>query len=251
TEMQFSSLARLLDKISELADLINRNGADVEKVSGISRDISEKAAVGGESLRGMNESISRIATRSDEMTNIVGIINDISDRINLLSLNAAIEAARAGESGRGFAVVADEISKLADQTATSIKDIDRLIRDTGSEVKSGLTTIEEATATIGAIIEGVGSIKDMTDVLAESTRRQGDVKAAVETEAANVKMRSDEMKVAAEEQKRAMDEVMKSITSINELTQVNASGAEEMTANAERVEQMASSLRSDIGFFKL
>ncbi|MGL4369341.1 MAG: hypothetical protein ACRCUT_06695, partial [Spirochaetota bacterium] len=56
TEMQFSSLARLLEKISELADLINRNGADVEKVSGISRDISEKAAVGGESLRGMNES---------------------------------------------------------------------------------------------------------------------------------------------------------------------------------------------------
>ena len=81
----------------------------------------------------MNVSITNITESSQQVTDIISIIDDISDKINLLSLNAAIEAARAGEAGRGFAVVADEISKLADQTAASINDIDSLIRKNNNE----------------------------------------------------------------------------------------------------------------------
>ncbi len=251
TDSQFASLEKLLAQIGELANLINGSSADVEKANTISRDISEKATEGSRSLSAMNESISRIAARSGEMISIVGIINDISDRINLLSLNAAIEAARAGDSGRGFAVVADEISKLADQTAVSIKEIDRLIKDTNGEIDGGLSTIENTTHSIGSIIAGVGTIKTMMDTVAGSMNRQREVKGVVETEATDVKSRSEEMRMAAEEQNKAMDEVMKSITIINELTQENAEGSEQITVHAEKVKHLAESLKNDIGFFKL
>ncbi len=251
TDSQFASLEKLLEQIGKLANLINGSSADVNNANNISRDISLKATEGSRSLGAMNESISRIAARSSEMINIVGIINDISDRINLLSLNAAIEAARAGDSGRGFAVVADEISKLADQTAVSIKEIDRLIQDTNGEIEGGLSTIENTTKSIGSIIDGVGSINTMMDTVAGSMNLQREVKGIVESEATDVKKRSEEMRVAAEEQERAMDEVMKSITSINELTQENASGSNEMTEHSQKVKQLAEALKSDIGFFKL
>lgn len=251
TDSQFESLEKLLAQIAGLAQLINGSSSDVENANNISRDISDKASEGSRSLGAMNESISRIASRSGEMINIVGIINDISDRINLLSLNAAIEAARAGDSGRGFAVVADEISKLADQTAVSIKEIDRLIRDTNVEISGGLSTIENTTDSIGSIISGVEEINTMMDTVAASMNRQRQVKAIVETEATEVKTRSEEMKIAAEEQNRAMDEVMKSITIINQLTQENAEGSEQITVHAQEVKQLAESLKHDIGFFKL
>jgi methyl-accepting chemotaxis protein len=106
----------------------------------------------------MDDGMKKIGASSGEMTGIVEIINSISDQINLLSLNAAIEAARAGDAGRGFAVVADAISKLADQTATSIKDIDGLIRANTEEIERGISNARTTIETISGIIEGVESI---------------------------------------------------------------------------------------------
>ena len=94
------------------------------------------------------------------MQNIVGIINDISDKINLLSLNAAIEAARAGDAGRGFAVVADEISKLADQTAHSIKEISDLIQENETEISRGTENVRASVEMISQIISGVNVISE-------------------------------------------------------------------------------------------
>ena len=115
--------------------IILEMGQKTRDTSSLTESISDQARTGSKSLEDMNESITKISASSGEVKNIIGIINDISDKINLLSLNAAIEAARAGEAGRGFAVVADEISKLADQTAQSIKGISDLIRENDSEIK--------------------------------------------------------------------------------------------------------------------
>ena len=182
----------------------------------------------------MNQSMSKIGESSKEMSNIVDIINSISDQINLLSLNAAIEAARAGDAGRGFAVVADEISKLADQTATSISDINRLIKANDDEIQKGLRSVSDTVENTSIIIKGVASIRDMISAVYDIMKKQLDTSRSVTATADEVKESASEIRTATEEQKTAVVEIVKSISIINELTQANA-GAEEMSANAEEL----------------
>lgn len=211
--------------------------------------IADKAKSGETSLNSMDTSIQKIGKSSGEVTNIVQIINDISDKINLLSLNAAIEAARAGDSGRGFAVVADEISKLADQTATSIKDIDRLIKANDVEIKNGLINVKSTVDIISVIIDGVGDISTMMHSISDAMSEQVGINEKANSEMMQVKDRSDEIKHSSEEQKIATEEIAKSITDISHITQTTASGAEEMTANAEEIAGMADRLKARVDYF--
>ena len=96
TGNQFEGLASLVGKIDELSEIINRMSERVRETVSVTDSISKQAIAGGDSLKSMEASIVKISNSSEEMTDIVGIINDISDQINLLSLNASIEAARAG-----------------------------------------------------------------------------------------------------------------------------------------------------------
>jgi methyl-accepting chemotaxis protein len=195
--------------------------------------------------------MSTITGSSQDMMNIVKIINDISDQINLLSLNAAIEAARAGEAGRGFAVVADEISKLADQTAQSIKDIDRLIKQNSAEIIKGKGSIDTTTETIHGVTEGISSMAEMIHRISASMSGQMNVYSEIQSQATNVKNRSEEITNAMEEQKIGIKEISQSITSINELTQSNAAGVEEMTGSSENVSLLAENLKKELDYFKV
>jgi len=251
TEAQFESLNLLIGEIRKLADSINDVAMKIGETADISGDISVKARTGDESLRHMNQAMARITESSMQMTGIVKIITDISEQINLLSLNAAIEAARAGESGRGFAVVADEISKLADETASSIKEIDRLIKANNEEITRGSANIVATIEVISKIIEGVNLVGERLSGLSVQMKDQMRIKDGVNAETDRVRMHSDDIKQSTEEQKKAMGEIVTSITHISELTQINASGAEEMSANSESVEVMAESLKRAIDFFKI
>jgi len=248
---QSAILTALNAEIMNLDGSITEIDSQIKETVELSGSISLRARSGEESLRNMNDSMKSITESSNQMTAIVGIINDISDQINLLSLNAAIEAARAGDSGRGFAVVADEISKLADQTAQSIKEIDRFIKINNDEIIRGTASIAQTSEIIQSIINGVGEISAWMKDISEKMRKQLDIKERVTTEASSVAGQSEIIHSATEEQKKAMEEIVKSITAINELTQVNAAGAEEMTANAESVEHMADELKGGIDFFKI
>lgn len=94
------------------------------------------------------------------MSNFIDIINDIADKVNLLSLNAAIEAARAGEYGRGFAVVADEISKLADATTMNSKEIARIISENHTLIDNSSAVIDTSVGMINNMNSAVVKIKD-------------------------------------------------------------------------------------------
>jgi methyl-accepting chemotaxis protein len=248
--VQFQNISSLMGNITELSLEINDMGDKVQMTSKLSDTISSHAKDGENSLKEMNSSMGSIYSRSGEMTGIVGIINDISEQINLLSLNAAIEAARAGETGRGFAVVADEISKLADETASSIKSIDNLIKGNNDEMSRGMRIVNSTVETISDIIEGVSETTRMMGAIYESMRKQLDSNTAVNSRADDVKVRSDEIKIATEEQKTAFGEIVKSISNINELTQANASGAEQMSASTQGLGDIAENLRKEMEIFK-
>ncbi|MBN2161131.1 MAG: hypothetical protein JW807_17220 [Spirochaetes bacterium] len=247
---QFEGITQLLSQIKDLDRSINETSSMIRETADVSDRISEKAREGEQSLTGMNNAMTLIIQSSDEMMGIIKIINDISERINLLALNAAIEAARAGDAGRGFAVVADEISKLADQTATSIKDIDRLIKTNTEQIQNGMSNIGYAAHNIGAIIEGVTTITSRMGTLTENIKGQVAIKNSVSTEGDAAQKRSDQIRIATDEQKIAMEEIVKSITKINELTQSIAAGTEQMTANLKGIEQMAETLKASIEYFK-
>lgn len=241
---QYQRMQGLLDRIRVLSETILDMGTTIGMALNATRDITGFAKDGEDSLNSMNESMQKINSSSNEMTNIVGIINDISDRINLLSLNAAIEAARAGDAGRGFAVVADEISKLADQTSASIKEIESHIKLNNNEINRGAVTVKSAVSTISRIIDGVNSINIMIDEMSARMDKQQNLNLQVNSEAENAINRSDEMRMATEEQKVAVTEITRSISNVNQLTQSNSEGAEGLFTHAQQVRGLAEELKA-------
>jgi len=250
TRRQFDSLISLINQMKELSGHIRDMGATISETKNTTGKISADARTGEESLGLMNRSMEKITESSTAMINIVGIINDISEKINLLSLNAAIEAARAGEAGRGFAVVADEISKLADQTASSIKEIDSLIKINNEEIDRGMGNVRTSIDITNKIIEGVTRIAAQMEKVSGSMQEQVETNGRVNAEAEKVRAISEEIKNSSEEQKLAVTEIVKSIASINELTQASASGAEEMAGNSENIAAMADSLSKTVESFR-
>ncbi|MCP4132645.1 MAG: methyl-accepting chemotaxis protein [bacterium] len=250
-DIQFNNLNSLINRMQELSTLINELDEDIRETMSVIGSISTQAKSGEGSLREMNESIRKIGSSSQEMTNIIKMINDISEQINLLSLNAAIEAARAGDAGRGFAVVADEISKLADETAASIKDISRIITENDDEIIKGSSKVESSVKTISVIIDGVNSISDMISNISTKMRDQVGTNESVNKEVQEIKEMSDQIRVTTKVQKTAINEINSLIQSINEGTETISSGSEELASNSEEVSAMAEGLKKEVDVFKV
>ncbi|MDY6970338.1 MAG: methyl-accepting chemotaxis protein [Spirochaetota bacterium] len=251
TNDQFSSMNALITLMTELSTIIDEMNKRISNTLDIVEGISSHAKTGGEYLDSMNGSMKTIANSSTQIIDIVNIINEISDKINLLSLNAAIEAARAGDAGRGFAVVADEISKLADQTAASIKDIDLLITTNDKEIKNGMTNVEGTVNLISKILNEVKTIDEMMSSISKDMDRQLETNDSVNKEAVYVKEKSEEIKLSIEEQKNSINEISQSIFSISESTQVTSSGAEDIANNTKKTSQMTDELKNLVDFFKV
>ena len=231
TKEQFSSIQSLISTMVDLSGTIDEMEDKISDALGQTTTITDQAMTGEKLLKEMNNSMNNIVSSSQQMSNIINIINDISDRINLLSLNAAIEAARAGEAGRGFAVVAEEISKLAENTASSVGEIDCLINTSEEEINKGLSIVNNVVKSIAGIISGVNVINDMVNSLSGFVKLQITTNAAIEKEIKKVKTKSEDIDYATSEQKTAMDEVTKSVDRINEISQSISTGSEEIAAN--------------------
>jgi len=200
TKEQLNNTGRVASAVEMMSIVVydvTRNSANAANSSKEAVGLAQKGgAVVVETINGMNKisdsvnnsahTIESLGKRSEQIGEIIKVINDIANQTNLLALNAAIEAARAGEQGRGFAVVADEVRKLAERTTTATNEITEMIKsiqnETGNavasmhtatqEVEAGVKLANEADDALKQIVSSVEKVMDMVQQIASSAKQQ-------------------------------------------------------------------------------
>ena len=188
-------------------------------------------------VRQTSQTIEALGSRSEQIGNIVGTIEDIADQTNLLALNAAIEAARAGEMGRGFAVVADEVRALAERTTKATREIGEMIKAIQNETKAAVKAMEE----------GVQEVEKGTI----SSEKSGRALEEIIDRINEVAMQVSQIATAAEQQTATTGEVTNNIQQITEVVHHTARGADETTGAAAQLASQARELRQLVSHFKL
>jgi len=181
--------------------------------------------------------ISELGKSSDQIGEIVRVIEDIADQTNLLALNAAIEAARAGEQGRGFAVVADEVRKLAERTTKATKEIGDMIRQIQQDTRGAVESMQAGTV---KVTNGVDLVNRTGEALAHIVE--------MVSESADM---IRQIAVASEEQSVATQQIANDIENVAKVTKESASGANESAKASHDLSQLATELQGIVGSFKL
>ncbi len=198
------------------------------------------------------EKISTVQSKSGEMASFVQLINDIAQRVNLLSLNASIEAARAGEHGRGFAVVADEISKLADATTRNAKEISNIIGENMSLIDESSQLITESSQMMEKLDSSIFVIKDEIAGVGEQIRDVTKAVEAIENLNASISDTSRTIETSTSHQRLATKEANHTTMGVSDyarnLVGVSREVLENSRATGEIVVQLEGLARQMTGF---
>ena len=219
--------ARIAQETSETA----RSGHEVmtQTVSGM-QQVSE--AVGQSSTI-----IMTLGKSSDQIGEIVRVIEDIADQTNLLALNAAIEAARAGEQGRGFAVVADEVRKLAERTTKATKEIGDMIRQIQQDTKSAVASMEDGTQ---RVMDGV-----------DLANRTGEALTKIQTMVEQTATMIQQIAGAAEEQSSATRQISSDLEAVSHSSREASGGVSESAKASRDLSTLATELQTLVQAFKV
>ncbi|AKF46384.1 Methyl-accepting chemotaxis protein [Pseudomonas syringae pv. syringae str. B301D-R] len=258
TEESAKALIRQNDEIQQAATAVNEMTAAVEEVarnaSGASESSEEtsrsaiqgrdqvKNAVGSvntmaEQISQSTEKVTVLATRVNEITGVLAVIQSIAQQTNLLALNAAIEAARAGEQGRGFAVVADEVRALAHRTQASTTDIESMM----SQIRAGA---DEAVIAMNNSRSLAGETRDQAIEAGHALDR---ITEGVST----INEKNLVIASAAEEQAHVAREVDRNLVNIQDISTQTATGAHQTNASSAELSRLAASFGLLVNKFKL
>jgi len=172
TEQQAAALEQTSAALHQITRTVAQNAERAEEsgrlVANTKADAEQSGLIVGKAIDAMG----RISQSSNEIGNIIGVIDDIAFQTNLLALNAGVEAARAGEAGKGFAVVAQEVRELAQRSANAAKEIKTLINTSASQVKEGVDLVGETGNALSKIVGQVAEIDTNVAAIVETAHDQ-------------------------------------------------------------------------------
>ncbi len=239
---QYAKIGDLSENISHLYDIVKTNESVMKDASRTKESLDSSIANMKEKIvrtMGIMQSVLLVSQQVRESTSI---IEDISEQINLLSLNASIEAARAGDHGRGFAVVADEIGKLSVKTSENVKTITGLIEKTFSEVENADNSSREMFEVANGAISQISSFGEAVAKAGELANREIGINEVMRDLNWDVLSVSDEVQHSLEQQKIALEELSSSIININEMLQNNVHSSESLNSESRNLVVMAEDL---------
>ncbi|WP_193749844.1 methyl-accepting chemotaxis protein [Shimia sp. SK013] len=172
TENQAATLEETAAAISQITDGVQSASDQTKLVERTVGNTKTEAVRGSEIVKSAIEAMQDIKDSAVKISEINGLIEDISFQTNLLALNAGVEAARAGDSGRGFAVVASEVRSLALRSATSASEIKGLIETSADQVQVGVNLVDKAGQAIEEITKKIQDVSKLAAQIAESSRDQ-------------------------------------------------------------------------------
>jgi methyl-accepting chemotaxis protein len=205
TERQAANLEETSAALDELAVTVRQTAEGAHEASQRVTSVSSEASRSDQIVAQAIQAMGGIEQSSDEISKIIGVIDDIAFQTNLLALNAGVEAARAGESGKGFAVVAQEVRELAQRSAAAAKEIKDQIARSSGQVQNGVRLVGEAGEALKRISDQVKAASEIVSKIAYS----------------------------ASEQDTTLRSISSSLNQLDAATQHNAAMAEETTASAE------------------
>jgi len=223
TEQQAASLEETAAALDEITATVRRSADGAKQAAAAASGARLDATRSGDVMREAVVAMGEIETSSTQVTQIIGVIDEIAFQTNLLALNAGVEAARAGEAGRGFAVVAQEVRALAQRSADAAKEIKVLIATSGQQIARGVRLVSETGQTLGGIVDKVASIDALIGEIAKSSQ----------------------------EQAIGLNQVNTAVNQMDQVTQQNAAMVEEATAAASNLKSEARGLAALVGRFQI
>ena len=217
--------------VAQRSVLIAHNGAEIvrqtiEGMDNIRNQIQETS-----------KRIKRLGESSQEIGNIVELINDISEQTNILALNAAIQAASAGEAGRGFAVVADEVQSLAERASNATKQIETLVQTIQSDTNEAVASMEQTTA---EVVDGAKRAENAGDALTEIEAVSNDLAELIQN-----------ISESAKQQSVAATNISGTMNVIQEITTQTSVGTQQTAESIGNLVELANELRLSVQDFKL
>ena len=223
TEQQAASLEETAAALDEITVNVTNSSKRTEEARGVAAQANRSADESARVVSHAEEAMRKIEESSEQISNIIGVIDEIAFQTNLLALNAGVEAARAGDAGKGFAVVAQEVRELAQRSAHAAKEIKGLIQNSSAEVENGVKLVRDAGTALQTISGFIVEINTHMESIATSAR----------------------------EQSVGLAEVNTAVNAMDQTTQQNAAMVEESNAASNTLASEAIRLRELVDQFRL